>query len=147
MSLRISMIAAVLFVVAGTTLFSCKKDDDPETPSRASLIIGTWTINAYGQDDNMNGILETTEYDPYPAGANLVETFRADGTGTIAVTPTGGGATMTTNMLWSLQNNDQTLRVITGSDTSLATISVLSETEFSGYDSDASPRVIYKLTK
>src|SRR5215217_2557452 len=83
-------------------LSSCSKSDS--NPSRSELIVGTWTMNAYGVDDNMNGILEPAEYDAIPAGVSLTETFRADKTGTITtVNPSSG--TSSYNMKWKFENN------------------------------------------
>lgn len=127
------------------TLNACKKDDSP-APTRSQLIIGTWNINAYGVDDNMNGNLESSEYDAIPAGSGLTETFRSDGTGVITTTAPGGSPTPQ-NITWSLTNSDQNLQVVSSSGTTNATITRLTEHELMGYDPSLSPRTIYLLTK
>ena len=137
------VVTGLLFTA--TLLNSCKKDED-DSPSRSELIVGTWNVNAYGTDANMNGTLEATEYGTIPAGAAMVQTYRRDGTGVIITQPTTGSP-VSTNITWSLTNNDQNLRVATDSTTTNATISKLTEHELMGYDPAPSTRVIYLLTK
>ncbi len=147
MKTRIKKICTGL-VLASTLVFtSCDKEKDE--PTRSELIVGTWTLSAYGQDDNMNGILESSEQDPIPAGAGLIEVFNSNGTGSVTTTPAGGGASTTSSITWQLQSNDQQLAVTTTSTatTSIAIISLLNSTQLMGYDPAASPRIIFLLTK
>ena len=138
----------VLCAAAAASLLcssSCNKGDDD--PSRSELIVGTWTMNAYGVDDNMNGTLETSEYDPIPAGVNLVETFRADKTGSITTsTPLGSSSY---NMKWRFESNDQNLIVTNDANgtSTTAVVSRLTSNELQGYDPAPPVRTIYLLKK
>jgi hypothetical protein len=136
-------IAAFLFVAL---MASCKKSSDSQ-PTRTEMMVGTWNLNAYGQDDNGDGLLQASEYDPIPAGAALQQTYRADGTG-VFMTQGPGSAPTYTNINWSLTDNEQNLRVqATGGATTNATIAVLTQSQLQGYDPAQSPRYIYVLTK
>lgn len=139
-------ITAISMVLAGGLLFSaCKKNKDSR--SRSELIIGTWSLNAYGVDDNMNGILEVSEYDSIPAGVNIIETFRADNTGSITTVNAAG--TNSYNMKWRLEDKDEKLIVTnnTSGTSTTAVISRLNSNEFMGYDPATPIRTIYLLKK
>lgn len=137
----------VCAIASGCLLVSsCSKSDND--PARSELITGTWTLNAYGVDDNMNGILEPAEYDVIPAGVNLTETFRADKTGNITTAnPVSGSSSY--NMKWKFENNDQNLIVtndVNGASTT-AIVTRLSANELMGYDPAPATRTIYLLKK
>ncbi|MGC4102974.1 lipocalin family protein [Ferruginibacter sp.] len=125
---------------------SCKKDKEA---SRSELLQGTWHVSAMGQDDNMNGTLEVSEYDPIPAGSSLTETFNADHSG--SATLVNSGVTTTSSFTWQLQSNDQQLLVTTTasgtSSTTTSQISLLSSTQLMGYDITSSPRTIILMVK
>lgn len=134
-------------VTAGSTLFSSCDKEDKEIIPRKDLLVGTWTLNAYGQDDNNNGMLETSEYDSIPPGVNIIETFRSDKTGTVTTTNSGGSSSY--NMTWALQNEDKELVISNDNNGNSTTtvISRLTENEFMGYDPSSPIRIIYLLTK
>jgi len=137
---------ALSIAIAGGLVFTaCNKDNDSQT--RTELIIGTWSLNAYGVDDNMNGILEVTEYDSIPPGVNIMETFRADKTGSITTVNASG--TNSFNMKWRLEDEDQKLIVTNdlGGTSTTAIISRLNNNEFMGYDPAPPIRTIYLLKK
>jgi len=138
--------AAALLFTGTTVLFSCNKDDDDDmTRSRSELIVGTWNLVAYGVDQNNNGTLETSEQSAIPAGTGLREIFNADKTGSIITTtnnvPTGVSIT------WSLENNDNTLKVTGPGTNTTATILTLTSSTLIGYDPAALAKVIYVLEK
>lgn len=139
-------ITAISIALAGGLIFSaCKKNKDSQ--SRSELITGTWSLNAYGVDDNMNGILEISEYDPIPAGVNIIETFRADNTG--SVTTVNASGTTSYNMKWRLEEKDEKIIITNDNNgTSVtAVISRLNSNEFMGYDPATPIRTIYLLKK
>lgn len=141
--LHLPAFAAIIAVSCLST--SCKKDDKE---TRSELIVGTWTLNAYGQDDNSNGTLESSEYDPIPAGVSMVQTYRSDKTGMITTTNTSGG-TSSSNITWDFRNDDKELVVTnTGNNTnSIAVVTRLNRNEFMGYDPAPAIRTIYLFTK
>lgn len=125
-------------------LFSaCKKET---TPSRSELIAGTWSVNAYGQDDNMNGVLDDNEHDVIPAGAGLVITLRTDQSG-VATLDSTGKSSVTKGFTWQLINNDRDIRVTVDNNVTIAHISKLTANELQGYGQDANPRLIVDLRK
>lgn len=138
------LVAYIAIVVFAATFGACKKKDNG--PARQQLMVGTWNLNAYGQDDNMNGTLETPEYDTIPAGIALIQTYRSDGTGMF--TTNAGSLSTSTNVTWVLMNNEMNLRVVTSEgDTTMAVVSKLTEHELQGYDPGADPRLVFLLTK
>lgn len=124
---------------------SCKKEKD-SSKSRNELVVGTWTAVALGEDANNDNVLQESEKTPIPAGSSLVETFNANGTGTVTATASGNPPSVT-NITWSLVNNDKTLRVNEGTTTTDATIITLTSTELSGYDPSGSPHYIFIFKK
>jgi|GEM_PF-2396159 len=136
-----AMLAAFVFIAM---LGSCKKSSDKLT--RTEMMVGTWNLNAYGVDDNNNGILEASEYDAIPAGAAMEQTYRSDGTG-VFMTQGPANLPVYSNVNWLLTDNEQNLRVVSNGNTTNATISVLTEHELQGYDPAQSPRYVYLLTK
>lgn len=140
------MLLTVAALLTTTVFYSCKKDDDSSKAPK-DLIVGTWNVNAYGVDDNMNGTLEVSEYDSIPPGVALVQTYRADGSG-VFTTQSPGTTPKSTNITYSLLNNDQTLHIVTETnDTTNATISQLTEHQLQGYDVTLNPRIVFLLTK
>ena len=118
----------LLLICAGVTLAaaSCKKDDDnktttPAASSRSELIKGTWTISEVGADANSNGTLDAGE-STSAVGSPFAgtQTFNADGTGSINAT---AGSE---NFTWMLQDNDNTLLLISPGDTAEVAIKELS---------------------
>ena len=135
-------------MIGGAVLFSsCQKDNNDEARTRYKLIQGTWNLTAYGQDDNMNGRLEESEKDLIPSGALMRQTYNADGSGKIETAGPGGADPASNNITWELRNNEAYLAVTQALLTSVANISTLTETEFSGYDTAASTRIIYLFNK
>ncbi|MEO6830846.1 MAG: hypothetical protein ABI378_01355 [Chitinophagaceae bacterium] len=141
------LLLMVAALITTTLFYSCKKDDNNATQSRKDLIIGTWNVNAYGVDDNMDGTLEVSEYDTIPPGVALIQTYRADGTG-VFTTQSPGTSPKSTNITYSLINGDQTLHIVTeDNQVTDATITEMTEHRLQGYDVTSNPRIVFLLTK
>ncbi len=132
-------------VVLGCSLLfgACRKED---APTRSQLIVGNWAVNAYGEDDNMNGILDENEQDNIPSGAGLVLTIRTDNTG-VGTLNQSGKDPVTKGFTWQLINNDQDVRVTIDGKVSIAHIAKISANQLQGFDQEASPRMIVDLRK
>ena len=142
---KINLFGFLLAIIVLST--SCNKDDDGPK-SRNDLIVGTWTLNAFGVDDNMDGILQTAEYDPIPAGAGQIQIYRSDKTGVITTQATSGSP-QSANMKWRFDNNDQNLIVtydVAGNST-IGVVSQLTTTDLMGYDPSAAVRIIFLFKK
>lgn len=137
----------LLFLLPFLFLFfiSCKKAKD-SSKSRSELIVGNWTAVAFGVDANNDNVLQESEKTPIPAGSSLVETFNANGTGTVTATASGNPPTVT-KITWAFVNNDVTLRVNDGSTSTDATIITLTSSELSGFDPSSSPHTIFVFKK
>lgn len=132
-------------ILSCSLMFSaCEKE---KTPSRSEMITGTWAVNAFGEDDNMNGSLEENEYNTIPAGASLVITMRTDNTG-VATLDSTGKSSVTQGFTWQLINNEQDLRITTNTGSvSTAHIAKLTPNQLQGYDQASNPRFIIDLRK
>ena len=124
---------------------SCKKEKAKDK-SLSELLVGTWTAVAYGVDANNDFILQESEKTPIPAGSSLVETFNANGTGTITAT-TAGNQPSVAFITWSAQNNSTTLTINDGSKTTLVTLLKITDHELSGYDASMNPKTIFVFNK
>ena len=124
---------------------SCKKEKAKDK-TLSELLVGTWTAVAYGVDANNDFILQQSEKTPIPAGSSLVETFNANGTGTITATAAGSPPSVT-NITWSAKDNSTTLTINDGSKTTLVTILTLTANELSGYDASMNPKTIFVFNK
>lgn len=138
--LVIPLLAATVFFMA-----SCNKEDDKKQ-TRKELMVGTWNLNAAGVDDNMNGRLDVAEYDTIPAGVNLTQTYRADGTG-VFTTRVPNEPDKAENISWTLTDGDKNLKVTTTNAVTNATIVELNSTTLEGYDVSVNPRFIFILKK
>ncbi len=123
---------------------ACRKKDD--TPARSQLIIGTWAVNAYGNDDNMNGVLDESEHKVIPAGASLVITLRTDNSG-VATLDSTGKMSVTKGFTWQLINGDDDIKVTVDNNVTIVHIAKLTTNDLQGYDQAASPRLIVDLRK
>ncbi|RYD51897.1 MAG: hypothetical protein EOP52_06855 [Sphingobacteriales bacterium] len=104
----------LLFALIAGLFAACKKED---TPSRKSLLTGTWRRTFDAQDTNRNQTLDAAERKLVTdmTVLNAVYTFKDDGSGTII----GSGTTIPFN--WALTGDDQQFVFSTatsGSDTS-----------------------------
>ena len=135
----------LLTAACSIAFFSCKKNDN-NTPSRSELLVGTWNVNAYGVDSNNNGLLETSEYGVVPAGAAIIQTYRADGTG-VFTGKQAGKADTSYNITWRLTNGNQNLEITSAGVVSNSTISELTDRRLQGYVANANPRVVFLLLK
>jgi hypothetical protein len=103
----------VMAMVLGGTLFltSCSKDDDPVL-SRKEQLVGTWRIVQFAHDDNKNGVSDPSEIQTDPGSGNInIETFNADGTGSVRLK--NSGADTTIHFTWAITGGDAYLEVNT----------------------------------
>ncbi|MBS1738290.1 MAG: hypothetical protein JSS98_17040 [Bacteroidetes bacterium] len=122
---------------------TCKKDKAKDK-TVSEFLVGNWTVVAFGEDSNNDFILQDSEKSPIPAASSLVETFNADGTGTITATAAGNPPSP---IIWSAQNNSTTLTINDGTNTTLVTLLKINELELSGYDASMNPHQIFILNK
>ncbi|HEY9178229.1 MAG TPA: hypothetical protein VIN07_11080 [Flavipsychrobacter sp.] len=111
----------VLIMLLPVLLFSCsdkekeKTNVEPEKPSNTFLLLGTWNVLFFADDDNENGVLDEDEKVAPEADEKLTIYFQSDGTGeTISEfeeTP-GSPREEREKFKWEFQNNETQLRVI-----------------------------------
>jgi hypothetical protein len=106
----------MLSAVALTVFFAaCKKNDDDAT--RQEMLVGKWNLTEFGVDANQNGSIDLGETGAASTlGMSMATTLNSDGTSSTIAT-FGGSTPDTTAGKWSLMDNEQTLRVIEGGDT------------------------------
>jgi hypothetical protein len=97
-------LAIAVATMAVFSFSSCKKDDD--SPSRSSMIIGTWKETENGEDTNNNGTWESSEKQSVASVDAVTLVFSGNGTGTI----NASGFTGTTT--WTLLNNDNDVHIV-----------------------------------
>ncbi len=122
-----------LFLIPVFLLGACKKESNiPSVPlTRTDMLIGKWTIAETGVDKNGNTILDSGEYDIYPAGTAAYQIFRANNTGAVAETY-NGQIWIAGNFTWKFENNDQNLIRMLEGDTISYLIKTLTSHELTG---------------
>ncbi len=75
-------------LAAQLTITSCGKDEDKTatptptpTPTNKELLIGTWQVKHYADDDNKNLIMDESELYPPDSNQEFRFMFNSDGTG------------------------------------------------------------------
>ncbi|HTO15723.1 MAG TPA: lipocalin family protein [Edaphocola sp.] len=127
----------LLFVIAAITFLasSCSKNDSQD---RKKMMLGTWTLIELGEDLNTNGNLDNGETQPASSyGVSGYYTFNEDGTAVSSVTI--GTGSQTSNVNWSLTNNDQNLYVSSGSQSVTFPIKELTKNRLVLLNTDSSP--------
>lgn len=130
--------AAAIFAL-GALMTSCKKEDGGK--SRHDMIVGKWVNYQHGVDSNKNGTWDAAEM-VTDTGSNIVPSeFKADGTG--SATANFMGTKFPVPFTWNLQNSDNDIRIIatvlTGTDTSIATILTLTDNNMVIKDASVTP--------
>lgn len=99
-------------VLAGPVfLASCSKDKTPVL-SRKEMFVGTWHIVQFAHDDNKNGVADPSEIQTDPGTGNInIETFNADGTGSVRLKNSGTDTTI--HFTWAITGGDAYLEVNT----------------------------------
>lgn len=106
LKLVISFFSFIFFI-------SCSKENDATDHNTALLIQNSWKFEAYGLDENNNGLIEETENAMLACEADDIFTFNANRTGIFAggATPCSMGEPATINFNWSLSNNGTELAI------------------------------------
>lgn len=108
------------FLVAA--LFSCSPKDkektnvEPEKPSNTFLLLGTWNVVFFADDDNENGQLDEEEKEFPEPNEKLSIYFQSDGTGeTISIFEEipGQPGEDREKFKWEFLNNETQFRIIT----------------------------------
>ncbi len=141
---RYLLLSTILLAALSMTSLSCKKDSDAGK-SRANLILGTWVVTGSGADENNNNILEPAERNAALTGFTLRRTYNAGGSGGAEVM-VSGQLFSKTPFTWSLTDNDQTLRMASGS-TDEVVITLLTETQLAYYEKGSNPHQLTILTR
>lgn len=132
------LIPVSILLAATTALTSCKKDDDGK--SRHDMFVGNWKTYQSGDDANGNGIWDANEKKTDSSGVATV-TLNTDGSGTAVGNLMGTPITLPLN--WSLQNNDNDIRLITtflgSADTAVQNIVSIDESTFVLKDPSQNP--------
>ena len=127
---------ALLSMAAVATLFTaCKKSDD-DNQTRSQMLVGTWNMSSYGMDANNNSTLDNGETGPTSTttfGAKV--TMNSDATGTQVAYFLGTADT--SNFKWALTNNENSLQIIDGTDTSYMLIKSISSSNLTLLDTAA----------
>jgi outer membrane biogenesis lipoprotein LolB len=139
-----TMVASLLAVAV---LPSCKKDESD--PTRAEQIVGTWKNTEEGSDVNNNNTWDPSERTAVPAADQGTFKFNSDGTG--QTSGNFGGAPITIDFKWNLQNSENDIRLITSflgtSDTSVQNIVSFNGTDAVLKDASANPDEYIALKK
>ncbi len=110
-TITLKLVIASLF--SFILLISCGKENDNTDRNTVLLIQSSWKFEAYGLDENNNGLIEETENAMLACETDDIYTFNANRTGVFAggAVPCSMGEPATISFNWSLSNNGTELAI------------------------------------